>query len=211
MIPVNQQHKNQIWKGFINMTKTGSASTPNHLKKTTQMAATALVTAVICIVSPFTIPIGPIPISLCSLAILLAVYILGTRRACLSVLLYILIGCIGLPVFSGGSGGFAKLAGPTGGYLLGYLFLALISGFFLQLAVRQPLPWLRFLIALFGMLLGTAALYFFGTLWFMFLSGNPLQTALSLCVIPFIPLDLVKILLSALIGPVIASRIAHSL
>lgn len=168
----------------------------------------ALVTAVICVVAPFTLPIGPIPISLANLMILLAVYVLGWREALVSVLLYLLIGAIGLPVFSNGGAGLGKLVGPTGGFLLGYLALVLVFGLLSAPGRRQDKPLIRLCFDVLGMLVGTAALYTLGSLWFMHLLGKDLSTTLSLCVIPFLPLDICKIILAALVGPALSRRLA---
>ena len=85
--------------------------------------------AVIMILSPFsiTIPISPVPISLSTLTIYLASYILGSKYAAISTMLYVLLGIIGLPVFTGFTGGVAKVLGPTGGYIISYVFLAIIA------------------------------------------------------------------------------------
>ena len=83
-----------------------------------QMAMIGVMTAVTCIAAPFSIPIpvSPVPLSLTTFILYLSVYILGTRNAFISYVIYLLLGLVGLPVFSGFSGGFAKLAGPTGGF-----------------------------------------------------------------------------------------------
>ena len=104
----------------------------NKTLSTRNLTEIAVITALLCVLGPLTIPIGPVPISLAPLAILLGVYILGMKRGTIACMMYLLIGAIGLPVFSGFSGGLGKLAGPTGGYLLGYIFLALIAGFFID-------------------------------------------------------------------------------
>ena len=99
--------------------------------ETKTMTKVAVMTALLCILGPLVIPIGPVPLSLATFGILLAAYILGPVQGAGAVLLYIAMGAIGLPVFSGFQAGFAKIAGPTGGYLLGYFFLALIAGWFI--------------------------------------------------------------------------------
>ena len=175
--------------------------------RTYTLAVTAVMTAVLCITAPFSIPVGPVPISLATLIIMLTVYILGWKYGTLSVLLYLLLGAAGLPVFSGFSGGFVKLAGPTGGYLVGYLLLALIAGlFFLPAHKFQKLIVTR-LIQAAGMLLGTAALYALGTAWFCIVTGSELSYALSLCVLPFIPGDLIKMIIVLLLGDTIKKRL----
>ena len=96
------------------------------------LAAAAVVAAVLCVVGPWSIPIGPVPLSLATLIISLGVYVLGAKLAAASVLVYLLLGAVGLPVFSNYGAGLAKVAGPTGGYLVGYLALALVGGWFVE-------------------------------------------------------------------------------
>ena len=92
------------------------------------ITVTALMTAVTCILAPLSIPIGPVPISLTNLAIYISLYLLGWKRGTISYLIYLLIGLVGIPVFSGFTGGPAKLAGPTGGYIIGFIAMAIIAG-----------------------------------------------------------------------------------
>ena len=92
------------------------------------ITVTALMTAVTCILAPLSIPIGPVPISLTNLAIYISLYLLGWKRGTISYLIYLLIGLVGIPVFSGFTGGPAKLAGPTGGYIIGFIVMAVIAG-----------------------------------------------------------------------------------
>lgn len=162
---------------------------------TKQMTGIAIMTALCCILGPFTVSVGPVPVSLSTLAIFLCVYALGMRDGTIAVGLYILLGLFGLPVFSGFSGGVAKVMGPTGGYIVGYLFLAVISGFFID-----SVPVKKVYLHLVGMLCGEAVLYVFGTAWFIFLMRMPLSQALMLCVVPFIPFDLVKMVLATVLG-----------
>ena len=90
---------------------------------TYQMAVTALMAAVMCVLGPLSVPIGAIPISLTNLVICFSAWLLGPKFGTLSVAVYLALGAVGLPVFSGYGAGLAKLAGPTGGYLVGYLLL----------------------------------------------------------------------------------------
>ena len=92
------------------------------------MAVTALMTAVTCILAPLSIPIGPVPISLTNFAIYLSLYLLDWKKGTISYILYLLLGLVGLPVFSGFTGGIGKLAGPTGGYIIGFIPMAIIAG-----------------------------------------------------------------------------------
>ena len=157
--------------------------------KVKEMTLTAVAAALICIAGPLVIPAGPIPLSLATFAIYLAGAVLGKKQGTMATALYLLIGIIGVPVFSGFSGGFQKLAGVTGGYLAGYLPCAFLSGIGGEQAEKKERKWI--LPAM--MAAGTAALYALGTAWFMIQSGNAFGTALTLCVLPFLPGDAVKI------------------
>lgn len=156
---------------------------------------TALMTAVMCILSPLSIPIGPVPITLSVACVFLCVYTLGAKLGSVACGIYILLGLVGLPVFSGFAGGPAKLFGPTGGYIVGYIFMALISGWFID---RFPMK--KFYLQIVGMLLGLAVLYAFGTAWFVFQMKVTFAEALSMCVIPFIAFDMIKIGLALVLG-----------
>ena len=172
-------------------------------EKTRSMAVIALMAAVICILGPLTlsIPVSPVPVSLANLAILFSVYILGAKRGTVSVLVYLLIGLAGVPVFSGFTGGAGKLLGPTGGYLIGYLFLAAVSGWFIDRFTNRGIHFL-------GMCLGTAVLYGFGTLWLARVAGMSFSAALAAGVLPFIPGDLVKMVIVLVAGSEIRRRLA---
>lgn len=165
------------------------------------MAMVAVMAAVLAVVSPFALPIGPVPISLATLAVLLTVYVLGWKMGTLAVLIYILLGAAGMPVFSGFAGGLGKLMGPTGGYILGYLPMALVAGLFVERFPKNRA--MQFV----GMVLATAVLYVLGTAWFCFAMDSALVPALSACVIPFLPGDLVKVLVSLGVGPLLRSRL----
>ena len=153
--------------------------------KTYRMAMTALMAAVTCVLAPMAIPIGPVPISFTNLAIYLSLYLLGWKRGTVSYLVYVLIGAVGVPVFSGFTGGLGKLAGATGGYIVGFIPMAVIAGLVIDRYRNRGLQ-------LAGMIVGTAVCYAFGTAWFCFVMDSTPMAALSLCVIPFIPGDLVR-------------------
>ena len=167
----------------------------------------ALFAAILCILSPLAIPVGPVPVTLGLFVIYLSIYLLKCREVMLSTVLYLLIGLAGLPVFSGFSGGAAKLVGPTGGYLIGYIFVALIGGFIADKSAH------KLIITELGLVLGTLVAYVFGTAWYMFITENTLTAALGVCVLPFIPFDIIKIVIAALLGRTIRSALnkAHLL
>lgn len=166
------------------------------------IALIGLMAAVTCILGPLSIPlpISPVPISLTNFAIYLAIYVLGTRRGTLSYLIYLLIGFVGVPVFAAFTAGPQKLLGPTGGYLIGFIPMALICGIFID-------KWHQRYLHFIGMVLGTAVCYLFGTVWLAWQAGMSFQAALAAGVIPFIPGDLVKIIICLLIGPEIRKRL----
>ena len=116
----------------------------------------------------------------------------------------LLIGLVGVPVFSGYGAGIAKLAGPTGGYLVGYLLLAFIGGLFIEKSKGQPV------ISGIGLVLGDAACYVLGTAWFVFQMQCDLGYALSVCVYPFIALDLAKIVVSCIVGALLRKRLVQA-
>ena len=108
--------------------------TASQAEKTKKITMIGLMTAVTCILGPLSLPLpfSPVPITLTNFAVFLSIYILGMKYGTISLLIYLALGTIGLPVFSSFSGGLGKLAGPTGGYLFGFIFLALIHGFMLR-------------------------------------------------------------------------------
>lgn len=175
----------------------------NISNKTAMQVMAGLMTAVICVLSPLSssLPFSPVPISLSVLAVLLTVYVTGMKFGTLCVILYILIGMVGVPVFAGYTAGAGKLAGPTGGYIIGYIFLALIAGFFVT-RYKDNL----FLQTL-GMLIGLTACYLFGTVWFTIVMDVSFAKAMSLCVLPFLPADAVKIFIALIVGNVVRKRL----
>ena len=162
------------------------------------MALVAVFTAVLCVVAPFSIAVGPIPLSMATLIIYLSVGSLGWKYGALSVILYVILGTAGLPVFANFEGGFHKIAGVTGGYIIGYIPCALATGLIsdlLQGKKRKLWP----LAA--GMVTGTILLYSCGTLWFVIQTGTSLAAALALCVVPFLIGDAIKIIFAFITAP----------
>lgn len=166
-----------------------------------QLCFIALMAGVMCLLGPLSIPIGPVPISVMTLLIYLSVYILGMKMGTISCVIYLMLGFVGLPVFAGYTGGAGKLLGPTGGYLVGYIFLALVSGFLMEKMAYRRIWCLLATIA------GTAVLYVFGTAWFVVLMDCSIGYALSMCVVPFLIGDLAKIVLAELVGQEVRRRL----
>ena len=171
---------------------------------TRQLTLIGLIAAVTCILGPLSLPIGIVPISLTNLAIYFAVYALGGKRGTLSYIVYLFIGLVGLPVFSGFSGGFPKLFGPTGGYLIGFIFMAFISGIFIDKFSN------KIYMCFLGMVLGTIVTYIFGSAWLAYEAHIGFNKALAVGVLPFIPGDIAKMVLASLIGPQIRKRLINS-
>lgn len=191
-------------------------------QKTIQLAETALMSAVLCVLAPFTIPlpVSPVPLSLATFVVYLAAVLLGAKRGAVSVLIYLLLGLVGLPVFSCFSGGVGVLLGPTGGYLVGYVLCAVIVGWLTERgSVRNRLrkkPSVEETYAkdrengglrqtvwhVFAMTLGTLACYTLGTAWFLVLmkGSYTLTRALLVCVVPYLPFDMIKIFAAAAVA-----------
>ncbi|MBQ3566753.1 MAG: biotin transporter BioY [Oscillospiraceae bacterium] len=165
------------------------------MKKTQMLTLTGLCCALLCIAAPVTlpIPISPVPISLAPLALFISSYILTPLQCFAGTVIYIMLGAVGLPVFSGFTGGVGIIAGPTGGFLLGYMGTALISSFFVH---RYEKKYLHIM----GMIVGMCISYFMGAVWFAFQQNVTFLTALTLCVIPYIAGDMIKIFIAVFIG-----------
>ncbi len=154
------------------------------------MAAAALGVAIITVCSYITVPgMGSmVPFTLQTFAVNAVCALLGWRRGSASVAAYILLGAVGLPVFSGMRGGYGVLMGPTGGYIIGFLPMALIVGFLYEkLRKKRALAWL-------SMLAGEIVMYVFGTAWFVIVYPSPISvpSALMMCVVPYIIPDIIK-------------------
>lgn len=176
----------------------------NNKLTTYQMTVTAVMAAVMCVLGPLTVPIGAVPISLANFVICLTAWLLGPKFGTLSVAIYLTIGLVGVPVFSGYGAGIAKLAGPTGGYLVGYLLLAFIGGMFIEKSKGKPV------VSALGLILGDATCYVLGTAWFVFQMQCELGYALGVCVYPFIALDLAKIVVSCIVGALLRKRLEQA-
>ncbi len=171
-----------------------------------QLALTGLMTAVLCILGPLSlnIPISPVPISLGFLGIYFICSVLGMKLGTLSVVVYILLGLAGLPVFTGFTGGPGKLFGPTGGYIIGYTFMALLCGLGVDKGKGRLLPTLA------SMILGSAVGYLFGTVWLARQQSIGFVQALFLGVIPYIPVDIVKLAVGVAVGSRLRRRLLQA-
>lgn len=156
------------------------------------LAQCALFTALLVVATMIQIP-GTVPFTLQTMAVCITAGLLGTRKGTISVLAYLIMGAIGLPVFSGFSGGLDKLLGVTGGYLLGFVLTVPVIGI-----GKRLFPDSKLVLALF-MVLGVALCYVVGTTWFYFVYTSrgeaiSLYAVLSACVFPFLLPECVKLI-----------------
>lgn len=159
--------------------------------KTRDIVYMSVFTAMISICSWISIP-ASIPFTLQTMGVFTTVGLLGGKRGTLTILTYILLGAIGIPVFAGLTGGVSVLLGTTGGYIIGFLLSALLMWGIEAIMGRNQI------VLAFSMVAGLIVCYVFGTAWFMMIYTQHsgvigLSTVLGLCVIPFIIPDLIKI------------------
>ncbi len=158
-----------------------------------KLAVTALFCALICVLSVLSFPVFAIPITFSVFAVLITGGLLSPKYALFSVLGYILLGAIGLPVFAGFNAGLGVLFGPTGGYIIAYPFMALAVSVTVKLFKKRSVLSLSI-----GMLAALVFLYLFGTLWFSRYKEMSFVNSLLVCVVPFLPFDLIKLALAVL-------------
>lgn len=168
----------------------------NHTKILT-MVYIALFAVIIAICSWISIP-STIPFTLQTFAIFSSLILLGGKKGTITILIYILIGAIGVPVFAGFNSGIGVLAGNTGGYIFGFLLIGLTYWGFTKLLGNQ------FIVIIIALSLGTLLCYSFGTAWFIYIYAKDvgtiaIKTALMWCVIPFLIPDAIKMLFAVII------------
>jgi biotin transport system substrate-specific component len=152
-----------------------------------RMVYAALMAALTATGAYIAIPIGPVPIVLQNLFVMLTGLLLGGRWALISVGTYLLAGAVGLPVFAGGTGGIGKFVGPTGGYLLGFAAAAYLVGIIAERGRG------RLAVDVLAMLAGTLVIYAFGVVWLKVATGLTLAKAISVGMLPFLIGDALKI------------------
>lgn len=167
-------------------------------QKTYDIVYTGMFAVLLAICSWISIP-TLIPFTLQTFGVFLTLFVLGGKRGTGVIALYLLLGAIGIPVFSHFGAGLGYLLGNTGGYALGFLF----PGFFVW--AFEKLPGKKSILSICSMILGLAACYIFGTFWFMKISiasktSMELTSVFSMCVIPFILPDCIKLFLAYLIS-----------
>lgn len=184
----------------MEMTTSGTEINKNHrganVNKTAEMTRMALMVAMNCVSAYIIIPLpfSLSPIALQTLIVNLTGYVLNAKQAFMTMLVYLLVGLAGVPVFTGGSAGPGKLFGPTGGYIIGFLFTAVFLAYFRG----EKYSFKRY--ALLGCVIGIPLIYVFGVVQLKLITGMGWDKAIMTGALPFIPLDIVKCLAAAVIA-----------
>ncbi len=173
----------------------------NSLNKIKKIAFTGILAAVLCVIAPFSLPIGAIPISLATFVIYTTACSADLKYTASAVTVYILLGAAGLPVFSSFTGGFQIIAGLTGGYIIGYIPCVLIVGSMVKKYENKKI------IYPLSMVLGTVACYTVGTAWYILQTGVNISSAILVCVVPFLLGDAVKIFTASIVGFTLRKRL----
>ena len=190
---------------------------------TASLALCGLFAAITAVCSFISIPLGftPVPVNLATLAVFLAGGLLGKKYGTIALAVYTLLGAVGIPVFAGFRGGLSVLAGPTGGYIIGYIAAAFLVGLIIEkgLSARRQAkaghaaleavqaeetagqaPEARasgkireYVVCVIAMIAGLAVCYLLGTAWFIITTNTGVWASLLSCVIPFLPGDALKI------------------
>lgn len=169
-----------------------------------EAAYLALGVAIITVCAWITVPFGAIPVTLQTFAVALIGALFGALRGGIVVGVYLIMGLIGIPVFSGFNAGVTALLGATGGYMIGFLFEVVIAGLFSAMKIKNKIA--KTALLYLGMIIGMAVCYFFGTLWFITVysrgstEGVSVASALMLCVVPFLLPDGIKLFFAALLS-----------
>ena len=161
------------------------------------MIYTAMFAALTAVCSQIQLPIGAVPFTLQTMGIFIAAGLLGAKKGTLSVGIYILLGAVGIPVFAGFSGGLGIIAGPTGGYIIGYIVCAAVSALLLGILCRdEAYTYPKIILSLAA---GLFFCYLLGTIWFYIISGWTIGKILMACVVVFLPGDALKIAAAAIL------------
>jgi len=168
-------------------------------KKIFDITQIGLFAALITVCSWLSVPVAAVPVTMQTFAVFLALLLLGGKNGTLSVLVYILLGVLGVPVFSSFKSGPSVILGPTGGYIIGFILTGLVFLLFTKL-LNDKLP-----VKIISLILGLFVCYGFGTLWFVFVydGSTGFVPALSICVLPFILPDLIKLTLAVALSEIL--------
>lgn len=175
--------------------------------KTKELTYIAIMAAILAVLSTISIQIGTIPLTLSVFGVLIIAIIAGAKKSTAAVFIYILLGAVGLPVFSGFKGGIQVLVGPTGGYIISYIFMTVIVGMVSDKLKGANLKNMSLLFL--SCIAGIAVCYLFGTVQYVLISSSDWATALKYCVYPFIGFDLIKSIIAVFVGTKIKKRISN--
>ena len=165
----------------------------------------AIMTAITVVMAQISIPMPMcVPMTMQTFAITLAGVILGSKKGGLSILVYVLLGAIGVPVFAGFSGGVQNLIGPTGGFIISFPIMAYVIGLGVEHRKKKGM----FVLML---ILGTVLNYVIGVAMFCIIMNSSVMTGITACVLPFIPTAIIKAVVAALLGLQIRSRLGAAL
>ncbi|MFB3886231.1 MAG: biotin transporter BioY [Thermodesulfobacteriota bacterium] len=164
------------------------------IEKLRWMVLASLMAALTAVGAYIQIPIGPVPIVLSTLFVLLSGLLLGSRWGLASMLLYLFVGAIGIPVFSGGRGGIAHFVGPTGGYLFGYVFSSWLTGVISERSRGI------FILEILSVIMGSLAIYSLGVPWLKMVTHMSWSKALLVGMVPFLIGDAVKSAVALILG-----------
>jgi len=177
------------------------------IEKLRWMVLASLMAALTAVGAYIHIPIGPVPIVLSTLFVVLSGLLLGSRWGMASMGLYLLVGAIGMPVFAGGKGGFAHFFGPTGGYLFGYILASWITGFISEKS-RGLL-----VLDILAVLVGSLAIYGLGVPWLKMVTQLSWSKTLMVGVVPFLIGDAVKacvvVVLARSVRPILKRQLTN--
>lgn len=162
------------------------------IKEMTTVAIFSALTAILAQIS-LPLPFSPVPVTFQIFAVYIASTILGSKLGTLSQIIYVLLGAIGMPVFANFSGGLHSILGPTGGYIISYPIIAFIIG---KISEKEQ----SFVVTVLGLLFSLLVCYSIGVLQLSFITKMTIQKAILVGALPFIPLDIVKIIIAYLIG-----------
>lgn len=161
----------------------------------------ALMTALMAVMAQISIPMPlGVPMTMQTFGVTLAAIVLGSRRSTITMVIYLLLGAVGVPVFANFGGGLQKLVGPTGGFLISFPLMAYIIGKGAELHEKKG-------YFVFMLILGTVSNYVVGVAMFCILMKASIATGFTACVLPFIPTAIIKAVLAAVLGLQIQKRL----
>lgn len=170
--------------------------------KTQNIVICGLFAAITALLAQISIPLPftTVPLTMQIFAVALTGVLLGSKKGFISILIYVLLGAIGLPVFAQMSGGLGVLFGPTGGFLLGCPFMAFVVGYISERTSSK-------LYILLSMVLGLIVVYAIGSIMYSLVTNSTIKQSIIYCVVPFVVVDSIKLLLATSVSALVSKRI----